>query len=323
MKKALIVGINEYPFGELRCSVNDARIVAGLLSRNSDNSKNFDVKLVLDSDATKANILEQLKELFTDETIETALFYFSGHGFENDLDGSIVAIDATNNDPGVRMTDILYFVSKSKSKNKIIILDCCYSGKFGNPGMIGDTSLLPAGTIILTASGQRQVAFEVNGHGVFTNLLIEALNGGASDIMGRVTPGNVYSYIDQALSNWEQRPLFKTNVSRFIVLRQNEEKIKGDVIRKITNIFTNKECEYNLNPSFEPTNIKNGIHYNLEPYSDTENNAIFSILQKYNRHGLVIPIGAQHMYDAAMESKSCKLTPLGQHYWNLVDKDLI
>lgn len=323
MKKALVVGINKYSFGELQCSVNDAGSIARLLTRNADNSKNFDVKLVLDGGGTKANILEQIKELFTDETAETVLFYFSGHGFDNDLDGSIVAIDATTTDPGVRMTDILHFVSTSKAKNKIIILDCCYSGRFGNPGMIGDTSLLPVGTIILTASGQRQVAFEVNGHGVFTNLLIEALNGGASDIMGRVTPGNIYSYIDQALSSWEQRPLFKTNVSRFVVLRQNEEKIKGDIIRKITNIFPSKELIYRLDPSFEPTNIKGGIHFNLEPYADVEKNVIFGILQQYNRHGLVVPIDAKHMYDAAMESKSCKLTPLGQHYWNLVNKDLI
>ena len=34
--------------------------------------------------------------------------------------------------------------------------------------------------------------------------------------------------------------------------------------------------------------------------------------------GLVCPVGEEHMYYAAMNSKSCKLTPLGQHYWNLV-----
>jgi hypothetical protein len=29
------------------------------------------------------------------------------------------------------------------------------------------------------------------------------------------------------------------------------------------------------------------------------------------------------MWHAAMESKSCELTVLGQHYWTLVDKELI
>jgi len=33
--------------------------------------------------------------------------------------------------------------------------------------------------------------------------------------------------------------------------------------------------------------------------------------------GLVVPVGAEHMYFAAMESKYCKLTALGYHYWHL------
>ena len=43
---------------------------------------------------------------------------------------------------------------------------------------------------------------EINGHGVFINLLIESLNGGASDILGNITPGSVYAYIDQVLGAW-------------------------------------------------------------------------------------------------------------------------
>ena len=44
------------------------------------------------------------------------------------------------------------------------------------------------------------------------------------------------------------------------------------------------------------------------------NTAIFSILQKFNRVNLLVPVNAPHMYHAAMESKSCKLTVLGEHY---------
>lgn len=42
-KKALIVGIDEYPGCPLRGCVNDANSVASLLERNADGSKNFDV----------------------------------------------------------------------------------------------------------------------------------------------------------------------------------------------------------------------------------------------------------------------------------------
>ena len=53
------------------------------------------------------------------------------------------------------------------------------------------------------------------------------------------------------------------------------------------------------------------------------NNAIFAILQKYNRVNLVVPVDAPHMWDAAVESKTCTLTALGEHYRRLVAGDMI
>ena len=54
-----------------------------------------------------------------------------------------------------------------------------------------------------------------------------------------------------------------------------------------------------------------------------EHTQIFSILQQYNRLNLLVPVGAEHMWNAAMESKSCKLTALGEHYRRLVEKNRI
>jgi len=68
-----------------------------------------------------------------------------------------------------------------------------------------------------------------------------------------------------------------------------------------------------LDPSFEP---ESGV-----PIED--NIKKFRLLQSYNRVNLVIPVGEEHMYFAAMNSKSCKLTPLGMHYWNLVKNNRI
>jgi hypothetical protein len=51
---------------------------------------------------------------------------------------------------------------------------------------------------------------------------------------------------------------------------------------------------------------------------------IFAILQKFNRVNLVVPgQGAPHMWHAAMESKTCKLTVLGEHYRRLVSSGRI
>lgn len=46
--------------------------------------------------------------------------------------------------------------------------------------------------------------------------------------------------------------------------------------------------------------------------------AIFKHLQKFTSVGLVIPVDEEHMYYAAMNSKSCRLTALGYQYWRLV-----
>jgi hypothetical protein len=54
-----------------------------------------------------------------------------------------------------------------------------------------------------------------------------------------------------------------------------------------------------------------------------ENTRIFFVLQKYNRLNLLVPDGADHMWNAAMESKSCRLNALGDHYRRLVEKNRI
>lgn len=50
------------------------------------------------------------------------------------------------------------------------------------------------------------------------------------------------------------------------------------------------------------------------PLPDPEHTKIFSVLQKYSRLNLLVPVGAPHMWHAAMEGKTCRLTALGEHY---------
>lgn len=84
-------------------------------------------------------------------------------------------------------------------------------------------------------------------------------------------------------------------------------------LKQITELFPEPGYELPLDPSFEPES-KSPLEENTEK---------FAILQKFNRINLVVPIGAEHMYFAAMESKACKLTVLGAHYWSLVKKERI
>lgn len=321
--KALLVGIDNYPHGaKLNCCVNDVNCLKKAIEFNYDGSRNFSIKTLINDEASRSGIRSSLNELFNGEgTI--ALFYFSGHGIDDKNDGFIVAQNFEKDDYGISMGEILRVASASQFTYKIIILDCCHSGFVGNYGMIGDTSVLGDGTVIMTASRKNESSIEVDGHGVFSNLLIEAINGGASDVLGNVTPGSIYAFIDQALGLWAQRPLFKANISSFISLKKNQPKIDINDLKEAILLFKDEDFIFELDPSFEKTNIKGGEHKNCEPYANENNVRIMKKLQLCNRNGLVYPYESTDMYFAAMEFKGCALTPLGKHYWKMIKEEII
>lgn len=55
-------------------------------------------------------------------------------------------------------------------------------------------------------------------------------------------------------------------------------------------------------------------------YAKADNVETMKKLQKLASIGFIEPIGETHMYFAAMNSKSCKLTDLGMYYWLLVKR---
>ncbi|WP_121357754.1 caspase family protein [Flavisolibacter nicotianae] len=316
MKKALIVGINNYPKSPLRGCINDAYSLTNILETHGDGSPNFSVRTEIDV-PTKSSLKTMIVELFSGNA-DTALLYFSGHGFLNEIGGYIVTPDHKQYDEGISMDEILILANQSKTKDKIIILDCCHSGALGSPNLSGGAAQLQEGVTILTASRDDEPSMEINGHGVFTNLLLDALQGGAADLRGHISPGGVYAYIDQALGPWEQRPVFKTNVTRFTSLRTINPQVPLEVLRKLIEYFPTPQDEFKLDPSFEFTNAIDIEHSVVEPHAKPENVSKFKHLQKFNTVGLVLPVDAEHMYFAAMNSKSCRLTALGYHYWRLI-----
>lgn len=324
MKIALIVGINHYPHGgDLYGCVNDAYGVEKILERNSDGSVNFDCKLITVSSAREAlgrgELKDEVEKLFSTKA-EVALFYFAGHGHIEATGGYLLASDAKRGDDGLSLNDVLVMANNSQATNKVIILDSCHSGIAGNVPNIKDSALIAEGITILTASTSDQYASEKDGSGVFTTLLVDALNGSAANILGDITPGSVYAHIDQSLGAWEQRPIFKTNVRNFVSLRTVAPAIPLEELRRIIEFFPNPGYEFSLDPTYEPE-TKGRTEGMPEPIE--ENTRIFSILQKFNRLNLLKPFDAPHMWHAAMESKSCKLTALGEHYRKLVERKRI
>lgn len=324
MRIALIVGINYYDHGSpLFGCVDDAHAVKAVLARHDGGAVNFDCMLLTGTGSSdrvdRGDLKDHIEKLFKAEA-EIALFYFAGHGHIEATGGYLLATDSRRGDEGVSLSEILTLANESPAKNKVIVLDSCHSGIAGSAPTGGQLASLSEGLTVLTASTKDQYATEENGRGVFTTLFIDALNGSAANLTGDITPGSVYAHIDQSLGAWEQRPVFKTNVKQFVSLRKVAPPIPTSDLQRITEFFPLPGFEFPLDPTFEPE--MKGRDPEMPP-PNPENTRTFAILQKYNRLNLLVPVNAQHMWNAAMESKSCRLTALGEHYRRLVEKDRI
>ncbi len=292
MKKAFIVGLNDYPNCELNWCDNDAIEIASLIGSNGDGSPNFDVKLITDT-CSKDDLQSNIQALFADDA-EIALLYFSGHGADKD-GGYLVSTDFNNSCYGVRMTDILQWANDSRCRNKVIILDCCFSGQMGESLLVNNNSVLGEGVTIMAASRPWQTSVEDPSiqHGIFTDLIIQGLKGGAADIGGNITPASLYSFVDQSLGAWQQRPIFKTNISQFLPIRTINAKVPKAILRKISQYFMSPTDEYKLDPSYEFTNDPSVEHNVMEPYADQEKVSIFKELQLFESVGLIEPVGTE------------------------------
>lgn len=318
MKRALIVGINNYPFGQLHGCISDAHKMNEVLSLNENRdfpSQNFECQ-VLTSDTTsvtKKELSKSIKRLLHDPPgiISTAVFYFAGHGFENDLGGYLVTEDAQQYSEGIAMRDVIQWCAASPIKEIILILDCCHAGHLGNTEPDNPhRAFLPKGVSIITSSDAGQSSEERNGEGLFTSIIYEALKGGAADIRGVITVASVYHYADRMLGAFDQRPIFKTYVPKMTQLRQVTPQVSQEHFIDLTKLFKTADAHLSLDKSYEPTE---------EPH-DQENERIFAVLQKLTSAGLIYPVNTEHMYYAAMEGKACALTPQGKLYWTLAKK---
>lgn len=330
MRKALIVGIDHYQhFKRLSGCVNDAHSVKSVLERHADGTLNFATPRMLTgtgpADAVeKSKLKDAVRELFTGDS-DIALFYFAGHGYLEDTGGFLCSSDCKNGDDGLSLAEVMTLAGKSPAKNKVIILDSCHSGIVGNGAEGQAIAEIKAGTTILTASTAEQYAAEVQGGGagVFTSLFVDALGGAAANLVGDVTPGSVYAHIDQSLGPWAQRPVFKTNVKTFVSLRRAAPPIPLGDLQALARHFPRADYDFQLDPSYEPErSAEQRLDANI-PAPDPQKTAVFAVLQKYVKVNLVRPVGAPHMWHAAMQRKSCELTVLGQHYRNLVADGLI
>jgi hypothetical protein len=136
-KKAICVGINDYPYdgSDLNGCLNDAKAWADLLINHYGFAKN-DIKLLLDSDATCDKIISSLRNLITEaKSGDVLVFTNSSHGTyiadtsgdEEMYDEAICPYDCADKlivDDDLRNI----FESLSEGVSLSVISDSCFSG---------------------------------------------------------------------------------------------------------------------------------------------------------------------------------------------------
>ena len=249
------------------------------------------------------------------------MLYFAGHGCRIGREGHIVVPNGMSGNRQLPIAKIVKLANESEVKHRIVVLDCCYAGAACEiPEEKAAPCAIRLGTTLLISCRADETAAEKDERGVFSSLFCDALAGGAATLGGQVTPAGAYAYVDRSLGAWDQSPMFATNTSESVVLRICKPSVSPSVLRGIPELFSKPNIKFLLDPSFEHTNSQDKVQHPIKPYASRNHTRQFRILQQLNHVGLVVPNGTKDMYFAAMENKSCSLTPLGRHYWNLAKR---
>jgi hypothetical protein len=162
---AVIVGVSDYErLEDLNYADDDARELAQRLSPfwGSDH-----VKLLLDSEATQANILAAIDWLADKEDADDiVLFSFSGHG---DPDGYIAPYDAYYIETWITSGELKNRLAVLESKKSVIILYTCYAGLY-------EANLSGSGRVVLMSSRSDEESWETSmfEHSFFNYYVLEA-----------------------------------------------------------------------------------------------------------------------------------------------------
>jgi hypothetical protein len=241
-RRALVVATYEYADGGLRrlaAPEHDAESFAEVLKDEA--IAGFDVTMLVNQPHHVVG--EAIADFYgAAGRDDLTLLYFTGHGLKDDEGRLYLAMTNTRREAlmftaisGAQLNDAM---DASRSRRKVLILDCCYSGAFpagrttkSDEGVQTLERFQGKGRAVLTASDATQYAFEgddLRGSGtssVFTRYLVEAISSGAADLDedGDIALDELYSYVyDRVVAEVpQQRPKKQEDVDGRILIARN------------------------------------------------------------------------------------------------------
>lgn len=212
-----VVGIDTYknPAYALNYAREDAEAFAIAMKKNgSVLYQKVKIHALYDGAATRANILDTLYSLQSQISLnDVFIFYYAGHGAMVDQGFYFIPTECTSMYQASANTALSAEIMQAGFKNikalkQIIIMDACQSGgsveilamRGANEEKAFAQLSRGAGIHVLASAGSEQNAKEIAElkHGLFTYVLLQALNGAADGAPkdGKITIYELKSYLD-------------------------------------------------------------------------------------------------------------------------------
>ncbi|MDM0548099.1 caspase family protein [Clostridium perfringens] len=241
--KAFVVGVSNYIFNNgnnnLPFCKNDIKAVNNALIEGlkveSENILILGTLGEVIKSSFEYNFEEFCKGVKEDDNL---IFYFSGHGLNREDKHYLVLSDTF-----IETSKIINILENVKCKNKIIFLDCCYSGNFNiNHNLDFDVRKTVSefegkGYAILASSNSKQVSYshpEFCGDpetsiSLFTYFLCEAIKDKYLIKEGKITLKSIVDRVFFSLDIWNrnnddiiQNPIFRSNIGGTIFFEVEE-----------------------------------------------------------------------------------------------------
>jgi len=252
-RDALVVGINQYPFlkdtptskaKNLKSPASSAEAIALRLEKYGgfrvrrlpetiqEEQRYVDPESVkLDADILE-NAIVQLFNPVGDNSPETALLYFIGHGLRKERGGVTEGFLATSDvNPrkkrwGVSLRWLRELLQRSPVRQQIVWLDCCFAGELLNftEADLGTASQGQTRFLIAAAREFELAEEDVQGqYGAFSRILWQGLDPRRQP-QGVVNNDRLIEYIDQTLKGFPHQPIWY-NPHREIILTGAREQV--------------------------------------------------------------------------------------------------
>ena len=230
---AVVIGVDRYAgrvtdFQDLHYAEKDANAIVDALR-----GKQYVVTPLINEKATKSEILATLAYLAANtKKQDTVLIYFAGHGVKRTFGETeysywvpyVNQMSPAWDDVGIRVLHLLQYIADIKASKKILLLDHCHSGfapgsnltrnssrnfgaaPFSEQEFQDEVDTVDAeGFTILGAAQENAYELDDLEHGVFTHVLLQALNSTDADDDN-----------DGALDVGELRKYMKTRIPQVI-----------------------------------------------------------------------------------------------------------